>query len=345
MKIVVLGPVMTSKYYGGVATFDEGLTEAFQQMGHDVLLLTAQKDEARNTKITIRQGNYYKIIKAINHYQPDFILASLQYGLCFPFIHCGKKILFLHGFFNMQSYGLIKTIISVFTTKFMSRYSDMVLTNSNFTSMINQRIWNIPSNGVVYLGLDEEFSKNVFKSSVSEYPKKGQILFVGRLVVSKSVSRILYALSHLEKQGIDYNFVVAGDGPEREKLQELSQELHLKINFFGKVSHDDIYRLYKESEIFISLGSSEPFGITYIESLLSGCKIVCPNTGGQVEFLRRYSKRVSFVNPLDTRDIARGIKDMLVTDPGKIDLEEVSTRFNYKCTGKEIISFYESIGV
>lgn len=343
MKIAILGPVMTSNYYGGVATFDEGLSEAFQQMGHEVLLLTVQQETVKNKAITIRQESYYKIIKTVNRYQPDFIIASLQYGLCFPFMHYGKKILFLHGFFNVQSYGVIKTMLSVFVTKIIARYSDVILTNSNFTSMINQRIWNIPSNGVAYLGLDESFSKNVLVSSANECRKKGQILFVGRLAISKSVDRILHALSHLEKQKIDYHFVVAGDGFEREMLKELSQKLHLNVSFLGKVSHDDIYRLYKESEVFISLGSSEPFGITYIESLLSGCKIVCPNTGGQVEFLRAYSDRVSFVNPLDTQDIAHGVKEMLFKNPASLDLEEVSVKFNYKQTGKKIISFYESI--
>ena len=40
MKVCILGPVTTNRYWGGVASFDEGLAEAILQKGHDVTVIS-----------------------------------------------------------------------------------------------------------------------------------------------------------------------------------------------------------------------------------------------------------------------------------------------------------------
>ena len=48
MKIGILGPVTTSKYFGGVAIFDEEIANGFEQNNCQVVLLTDQKEEKIN---------------------------------------------------------------------------------------------------------------------------------------------------------------------------------------------------------------------------------------------------------------------------------------------------------
>lgn len=338
MRIAILGPVMTKAYYGGVATFDEGLAESLIRMGHHTLLFTVQKGEVLNSLLPIKQVSLYQLSPAINSYRPDLVIASLQYAMCFPFIYYGKKVLFLHGFFNFESYGALKTLLSVYATKVMAHHSDYVLANSNFTATINRRIWGIPVNGITYLGLDHKFLENATDSFKETVKKKGQILFVGRLVKSKKVDRMIQALSVLDLRDTTYQFVIAGAGPEYESLKNLAEQKNVKVQFLGKIPHDEIYKLYLESEIFMSLGESEPFGLTFIESLVSNCKIICPNTGGQVEFLTSYADRVKFINPLDIMDIADGLHNLLNLKIEPIDIEKVISRFNYSETAKKIFS-------
>ena len=340
LKIALLGPVITKSYYGGVATFDEGLAEAFLELGHEVILFTVQKDIPLNKIIPIERKSKYSLASSVNDYHPDIVIASLQYGLYFTRIQNSKKILFIHGFFNFESYGVLKTLISVMVTKFMARYSDLLVANSNFTAMINRRIWNIPVDCIAYLGADNQFLSHVDKVK-SIKKKKGQILFAGRLAVSKKVEKIIHAVSLLNNQDIIYELVVAGDGPEYRNLKNYAAKCGANTKFLGKVSHENIFDLYSESEVFISLGESEPFGITFVEALLSGCKIVCPNTGGQVEFLSSYPDKVCFVDPLNPQDIAVGIQRLLEENTEEIDVDNLVERFNYKNTAKKIISFCE----
>ena len=62
MKIGILGPVTTSKYFGGVAIFDEEIANGFEQNNCQVVLLTDQKEE----KINKDKFNIKKINLSIN---------------------------------------------------------------------------------------------------------------------------------------------------------------------------------------------------------------------------------------------------------------------------------------
>ena len=58
MKIGILGPVTTSKYFGGVAIFDEEIANGFEQNNCQVVLLTDQKEEKINKdKFNIKKIN------------------------------------------------------------------------------------------------------------------------------------------------------------------------------------------------------------------------------------------------------------------------------------------------
>lgn len=96
---------------------------------------------------------------------------------------------------------------------------------------------------------------------------------------------------------------------------------------------------YRRSEVFISLNPSEPFGIVFPEALISGCKIVCPLTGGQVEYLQDYANTVAFVNEKDVGSVARGIKKLFEQGEPIANIDECNNRFNYKRVASEIIDY------
>lgn len=81
MKVCILGPVTTNRYWGGVASFDEGLAEAILQKGHNVTVVSTQHGETplkSNVPIELVKGN--GIFKAIKKIEPDVVIASLNYA-------------------------------------------------------------------------------------------------------------------------------------------------------------------------------------------------------------------------------------------------------------------------
>jgi glycosyltransferase involved in cell wall biosynthesis len=86
--------------------------------------------------------------------------------------------------------------------------------------------------------------------------------------------------------------------------------------------------------VFISLNLSEPYGITFCEALLAGCKIICPATGGQVEFLRKYPNTTQILRDDSAAQIAEAIKSISETKQADtINVED----FTYEKTAKEIL--------
>jgi len=79
------------------------------------------------------------------------------------------------------------------------------------------------------------------------------------------------------------HFLVVGEGPERERLEQLGAELGLtsKIRFLGK--RLDIPEILSCLDIGILSSSSESFSNSVVEYLAAGLPVVCTDVGGARE--------------------------------------------------------------
>ena len=348
MKVCVLGPITTKSYYGGVAVFDEQLALGFYQSGHSVSVVTYQKDATHEKLFGSIPINIVcskrKFSEWIKQEKPELIIGSLDY----PKLLSNKRtsntkvVYFIHGFFTRSYYGVLKSILGPICQKFLIRKADYVFANSDFTCMVNREFFGINVDKVFRLGVSEDFFEKTRDISIDN-KAEGTILYVGRLVSAKGVYRLIKAVEILNTKGIDYKLFIAGDGPDKEVLEKYVAEKRLKVQFFGKVNHDQISDLYRSAEIFVSLNPSEPFGITFAEALLSKCKIVCPTTGGQVEYLQEWKESVSFINGDSAADIAHGIGKLLGRGEYPRLNDEVRETYTYQSVAKSISKFLQDI--
>lgn len=346
MKVCVLGPITTDNYYGGVAVFDEQLALGFYQCGHSVSIVTYQKNATCEklfgcVPVNIVCGKR-RFSEWFKQEKPDLIIGSLDY----PKLLVGQQIsgtkvaYFLHGFFTRSYYGSLKSILAPIYQKFLIRKADYVFANSDFTCMVNREFFGIDVDKVFRLGVSEDFFEKTNNISLDE-KLKGTILYAGRLVSAKGVDKLIRAVEILNAKGIVYKLLIAGDGPDKDTLEKYVQEKGLKVEFLGMVDHSQISNLYRKTEIFVSLNPSEPFGITFAEALLSECKIVCPTTGGQVEYLQEWSESVAFINGDSPVDIAGGIEKLL--DKGVYPKLNCAARetYTYKSVARGICDFLQ----
>lgn len=332
MRIAIIGPVTTKSYFGGVATFDENLAVAFSNIGHKVILLSSQAD--------LKEGNIHGIpvrrISLFNakDYKADIAICSLGDVKYLPSLNAKFKIAFLHGFFSTRFYGTLKAMAGMEYQKFFFRNADAVVANSEFTRFMNNEAAGISTDGSVSLGVSYDFIDELKKEEGVER-EAHSILFTGRLVNVKRVDRILEAVKILKDRGQNYHLYIVGDGPEREGLVQYNSKYDLGATFVGKVDQKKIVEYYKRSEIFISLNESEPYGITFCEALLAGCKIICPGTGGQVEYLRQYPNTARILqddSPKQISEAVSALSDNNKSDP--INLED----FTYERTARELLN-------
>ena len=333
LRIAILGPVFSKSYFGGVATFNENLAYGFKLLGHEAVIYSNQNDIKPITKYGIR-------VSKVNNIETDcydLVIASLIYLRYIKRFKSKNKVFFLHGFYYMPEEGLLKTFGALAFQQYYIKYCNYVIANSEFTRFINKYAYNIDSCGSVKLGVSYNFIEYLNAVGNKYIRKKNTILFCGRLVRAKLVEVILYALKYLiEISNESFYLTIVGDGPEKSNLMNYTKAHKLPVLFSGTTTQEDIVRYYLENDIFISLNPAEPFGITFCEALLAGCKIICPKTGGQVEHLSNYKDRVRMVDVDNHQNIAKTIKELARLDIGDL-AKECINKYSYENTAREII--------
>lgn len=105
------------------------------------------------------------------------------------------------------------------------------------------------------------------------------VVFIGRLVAAKGVDVLLRSLGRLHGA----RAAIAGDGPERDRLERLAREQGLedRVTFHGWIDDAQRARLLASARTLVlpSLWD-EPFGIVGLEALAAGVPVVASDVGG-----------------------------------------------------------------
>jgi len=116
---------------------------------------------------------------------------------------------------------------------------------------------------------------------------QGRILFLGRLMDIKGVHYLLESLPGAsQKLGRPLTVTIAGDGPDRGKLQKLAAQLGVAAEFPGWVSPEQKLNLLRQSDL-LAIPSlwPEPFGLVGIEAGSFGVPAVGYSVGGIPDWL------------------------------------------------------------
>ncbi len=102
------------------------------------------------------------------------------------------------------------------------------------------------------------------------------LLSLSRVAYEKRIDRVVGAMPAILAQQPDTVLVVVGDGPAKADLEAQAESLGIQdhVRFTGEVDHDDIADYYRAADVFVSASDSESQGLTYIEALAAGRKVV-----------------------------------------------------------------------
>jgi glycosyltransferase involved in cell wall biosynthesis len=124
----------------------------------------------------------------------------------------------------------------------------------------------------------------------SEFSPKGgtgahgpmRVLTVGRLVEKKGMDTLIRALGALDASATKWSLTIAGDGPQRARLEALVDELKVRdaVRFLGAVDNDTVRGLLTEHEVFAlpcrvdSVGDKDGIPVVLMEAMASGLPVV-----------------------------------------------------------------------
>jgi glycosyltransferase involved in cell wall biosynthesis len=160
-------------------------------------------------------------------------------------------------------------------------------------------------NGIV---LNDNFSKMAeLENEFSSSEGKLKIIAVGRLVDLKGHDVLLKAVAELVDQGFDDVYVlIAGEGEERPKLEELI--CRFKLQRFVKLLglRHDVLRLMKFSDIFVISSRFEGLSIAMIEAMACGLPIIASDAPGLREHVENEKNGLLFPS-IDHKALAERI--------------------------------------
>jgi glycosyltransferase involved in cell wall biosynthesis len=160
--------------------------------------------------------------------------------------------------------------------------------------------------------------------SVSLPEQQRVILTVARMKASegyKGHDVVLRSLRSVVKQIPHVTYVVVGDGDDRSRLEQLTNDLGLAeyVIFTGSVSDSELVAWYRRSEIFVLpartviddiSSKGEGFGIVFLEAMAFGKPVIGPNYGAPTELIRNGENGL-LVNPEDTHSIEDALLTLL----------------------------------
>jgi phosphatidylinositol alpha-mannosyltransferase len=182
-----------------------------------------------------------------------------------------------------------------------------------------------------------------------EKPANGRsILYIGRLERRKGVKHLLKAYELLTKEMSSVSLIIAGDGPDREKLELMVDELELpNVTFMGFISDEVKKQLLSESDLFCSPALfGESFGIVLLEAMASGLVTVAGSNSGYSGVMQELGA-ISLVNPHDSEEFARRLQLLLTEDKlrhlWQQWAKEYVKQFSYPTVVSQYVDLYQTM--
>ncbi|HHQ45162.1 MAG TPA: glycosyltransferase family 4 protein [Candidatus Altiarchaeales archaeon] len=228
---------------------------------------------------------------------------------------------------------------------FSVRGSGITTANSSFTKRILEEAVKKKVE-VIPMGAGDMASKEEERNVKEEYNAKGKvIMYVGRLSKEKGVEYLIDAFQIISKRADNTYLMIVGEGPERESLEEYSQNLGIseRVVFTGSVRHDFLRCFYESCDILVlpSVGLSkyrqEGLGVSLLEAMSYGIPVVASNVGGIADVVAEGETGL-LVGEKNPKALADAIERLLDDEALRKRVSENGMRFVRENFGWESIS-------
>ncbi|WP_026174228.1 glycosyltransferase family 4 protein [Effusibacillus pohliae] len=228
----------------------------------------------------------------------------------------GKETLPWHYVAAEEYYGATSSNITIVPTQWLKNL------------MVSE--FNVPAQHVTVVpyGMDiPAFLKKMERGGKSYTPSGKYILACpARLVPVKGHEHLLRALARLKQDRTDWLCWLIGDGPLRQQLEQLSEQLGLDTHVMFLGNRNDVPALLRQADIFVlpSLQDNQPFSI--MEAHIAGKPVVVTDAGGIPEMVEH--GRTGLISPAgDSEQMYQNLKYLLEDESLRHYLAETGKRF------------------
>lgn len=272
------------KEVGGLNSFAKNIQQGFLKLHIPAKILVSLRD----------------FLGVWRDWRDPTVLKILSTWAVFLSPLCKNSICVSHGIPRVDSQGKAKVFLIFISLLFASKFSKLVAVSYYVKAHISA-FWGVDVHRVIYNPVNNIYF-NINENRIND---RKYITYVGRLHFTKNVDKLIPVLKDFlnTEFGNKYQVMIVGDGPDRSILEKLISS-DPRFVLAGECNEDEVREILENTEIFFSGCETEALGISYIEALLSGCKIIMPACGGGLEIAHELLGEKVFLFSIDFDRIA-----------------------------------------
>ena len=299
-------------YVNGVSTSCFNLAKVLKAQGHDVLVVAPRPTKGKLELVDgvlyipgaylkryygFRMTNIFasKPVKIIKKFKPDIIHNQTDWTIAVLARRVAKKmhlpiVYTYHTNYEDYTYYVVgsaldsvaKKLVRTYSLAIANRMTEFITPSDKTKDYMRQSGSDVYIN-VVPSGIDfsifkkEQIDQNKLDAFRKEHHITDQtkvFLILGRLAKEKSMDVSLRGIAayHKKYPNEDVRVLIVGDGPAREELTMLADELgitNLTI-FVGQVGALEVPFYYHLADIYTSASITETQGLTFMEAMSAG---------------------------------------------------------------------------
>lgn len=214
----------------------------------------------------------------------------------------GKRMQFLYGLSLYRTHSVV-AVCEAAKTRFVTE------------KIIPERKISVVYNGIP--ALNDKIDPSTISTERRQQlklPASGPIIgSIGRLNAIKDYGTLISAFKAVLNNYPNAKLAIAGDGPERNKLQMQIEALDIsdKVTLLGE--RNDVEDLLEQFDIFALTSLTEGFSVALVEAAWTGLPIVATDVGGNCEIVQDGITGY-LTEPGNVQDVAKKIEKLLSDD-------------------------------
>ncbi|MBW7996830.1 MAG: glycosyltransferase family 4 protein [Candidatus Glassbacteria bacterium] len=136
------------------------------------------------------------------------------------------------------------------------------------------------------------------------------VLRVCRLWNQQRVDRLIEALPRSTAGGVPVAAVVIGDGPERERLEQLALRLDKRVVFTGTLPNDSLAWYYRSADLYAATADRTNLSQSVLEALRHALPVVALDSGETASLIRD-GINGRLVRPADNAALAEALAELM----------------------------------
>ncbi|MGI9510430.1 MAG: glycosyltransferase, partial [Geminicoccaceae bacterium] len=167
------------------------------------------------------------------------------------------------------------------------------------------------------------------------------LLSVGHLIERKGHDLVIRALEHLP----EVDLIIAGDGPERGRLQRLAAKLGLdeRVRFTGVLAHQDLPSLYSAADALVLASSREGWPNVLLEALACGTPVIASRNWGTPEIISA-PEAGHLLGERTPEAIAQAFHRLTRSPPDRTRTRQFAEGFSWDATTDGLLALFSSFG-